>query len=32
VVIDTDGSVFATQIFGTKNLSHMIMRERLSQF
>lgn len=32
VVIDADGSVFATQIFATKNLSHMAMRERFNQF
>ena len=32
VVVDTDGSVFATQIFATKSLSHMAMRDRFNQF
>ena len=32
VVVDSDGSVFATQIFGTKTMSQMTMRDRLNQF
>jgi uncharacterized protein YkwD len=32
VVRDSDGSVFATQVFATKSLSHMAMRERFNQF
>lgn len=32
VAVDKDGSVFATQIFATKNNSLMTMRERLTQY
>lgn len=32
VVRDADGSVFATQVFATKSLSHMAMRDRFNQF
>ncbi|MDB6077253.1 MAG: uncharacterized protein JWO82_1000 [Akkermansiaceae bacterium] len=32
VAVDKDGSVFATQIFATKNTSLMTMRERLTQY
>lgn len=31
-VVDADGSVFATQIFATKNLSHMTTRDRFNQY
>lgn len=32
VVVDSDGMIFATQIFATKNNSQMTMRERLNSF
>ena len=32
VVVDPDGTVFATQIFGTKSMSQMGMRQRFNQF
>lgn len=32
VSIDADGQVFATQIFGTMNLSHLSTRERFNRF
>ncbi len=32
VVVDSDGMVFATQIFATKNYSHMTMRDRMNSF
>jgi uncharacterized protein YkwD len=32
VVVDSDGMVFATQIFATKNNSQMTMRDRMNSF
>jgi uncharacterized protein YkwD len=32
VVVDSDGMVFATQIFATKNHSQLAMRERMNSF
>ena len=32
VVVDSDGTVFATQIFATRNHSHMAMPDRMRQF
>ena len=32
VVVDSDGTVFATQLFATKSYSQMAFRERLSSF
>lgn len=32
VVVDSDGMVFATQLFATRNYSHLAMRERLTSF
>jgi uncharacterized protein YkwD len=32
VVVDSDGMVFATQIFATKNQSQLAMRERMNSF
>jgi uncharacterized protein YkwD len=32
VVVDSDGMVFATQLFATRNLSQLAMRERLTSF
>ena len=32
LVKDADGSVFATQVFGTKSMSQMAMRDRMNQF
>lgn len=32
VVVDSDGMVFATQLFATKNYSQMTMRERMNSF
>lgn len=32
VVVDSDGMVFATQIFATRNHSHMTMRDRMNSF
>lgn len=32
VVVDSDGMVFATQLFATKNNSQMTMRERMNSF
>ena len=32
VVTDSDGMVFATQLFATKNYSHMTMRDRMNSF
>lgn len=32
VVVDSDGMVFATQIFATKNNSQLAMRERMNSF
>jgi len=32
VVVDSDGTVFATQLFATRNYSQMAMRERMNQF
>ncbi|MCW1926333.1 CAP domain-containing protein [Luteolibacter arcticus] len=32
VVVDSDGTVFATQIFATQNHSHMAMVDRMRQF
>jgi uncharacterized protein YkwD len=32
VVVDSDGMVFATQIFATKNQSQLAMRERMNNF
>lgn len=32
VLVDSDGMVFATQLFATKNQSHMIMRDRMNSF
>ena len=32
VVVDSDGTVFATQIFGAKSYSQMAMRERMNSF
>jgi len=32
VVVDPDGTVFATQLFGTKSMSQMGMRQRFNQF
>jgi uncharacterized protein YkwD len=32
VVVDADGTVFATQIFATENHSHMAMVDRMKQF
>ena len=32
VVVDSDGMVFATQIFATRNYSHMTMRDRMNSF
>ena len=32
VVVDGDGTVFATQIFATRNHSHMAMADRMRQF
>jgi uncharacterized protein YkwD len=31
-VVDSDGSVFATQLFATKNISLMSAQERFNQF
>jgi len=32
VVVDSDGTVFATQLFATRSYSQMAMRERMNQF
>jgi uncharacterized protein YkwD len=32
VVVDDDGTVFATQLFATENHSHMAMVDRMRQF
>lgn len=32
VVVDSDGMVFATQIFATRNYSHMTMRDKMNSF
>jgi uncharacterized protein YkwD len=32
VVVDSDGMVFATQIFATKNHSQLVMRDRMNSF
>ncbi len=32
VVVDSDGMVFATQLFSTKNYSQLAMRERMNSF
>ena len=32
VVVDSDGTVFATQLFGNEDRSHLTMTERMRQF
>jgi hypothetical protein len=32
VVVDKDGTVFATQIFASENQSHMALVDRMRQF